>query len=391
LTDAGSVVVGESLPPRLRPRPLEVACGLALGTDDEAQALGIRPSGEPRAAIETAIRRALGRPPCLVSFSGGRDSSAVLAIAAAVARRDDLSLPVPATYRFAAAAGSQEDEWQEQVVRHLGLPDWERISLTSELDAVGPVAQAVLVRHGLLWPFNAHFHAPLLEKAACGSLLTGIGGDELLGPQLWSSARILFSGRHRQRRVRLRSVAAALAPRPVRRRALVGYQQPRWPWLRPEIERAVARTLADWRARTPVAWSGGVGWWWRSRYRTVLSATMAALAADAGAYLVHPFLDGSVVGAMAGHYGRQGPLDRSAAMGELFGDVLPPAVLTRRSKAHFDEAFVSDHSRAFASGWTGAGVDEALVDHDRLAAGWRSEHPDPRSLLLMQAAWLACR
>jgi len=30
-----------------------------------------------------------------------------------------------------------------------------------------------------------------------------------------------------------------------------------------------------------------------------------------------------------------------------------------------------------------------IVDADRLSLEWRAEHPDPRSLTLMQAAWLA--
>ena len=384
-------MTGDALPARLRPRPLEVACGLALGVDTEAPRLDTRASGHPGVAIATAVRQALARPPCLVSFSGGRDSSAVLATAAAIARREGLPAPIPATYRFAAAPGSQEDEWQEQVVRHVGLADWERVPVTAELDAVGPVAQAVLLRRGLLWPFNAHFHVPLLQRAAGGTLLTGIGGDELFAPQPRSSARVLLGGRPRQRRPRTRSVALALAPRPVRRWALMHRRRLRFPWLHPGVDAAVGRQLADWRARSPVGWQRGVAWWWRSRYRTVLSASMAALAADAGTSVVHPFLEAAVVSGMAGHFGGAGPLDRSAAMRELFGDVLPDAVLSRRSKAHFDEAFISDHSRSFADEWAGAGVDGALVDRDRLATEWRGDHPDPRSLLLMQAAWLASR
>jgi asparagine synthase (glutamine-hydrolysing) len=314
----------------------------------------------------------------------------VLATAAAVARRDGLPLPIPTTYRFADAPGSHEDDWQEQVVRHVGVPDWQRLPLTAELDTVGPVARSVLVRHGLLWPFNAHFHMPVLERAAGGSLLTGIGGDELFGTQLWSSARALFGGRH-PRRVRLPSVGVALAPRTVRRWALARRRQLRFPWLRPGVEEEVNRRLADWRARTPLPWRGGVAWWWRSRYRTVLAASMDALAAGAGASVVHPFLDPAVVGAVARHFGARGPADRSSALAALFGDVLPEPALSRRSKAHFDDAFISDHARSFAAGWTGTGVDQSLVDPDRLAEEWRSEHPDPRSLLLMQAAWLASR
>ena len=388
---SGSQVVlpGKGLPPRLRPHPLEVACGLALGIDERDPSLAVRGAGPPRPAVEDAIRRALVRPPCLVSFSGGRDSSAVLATAAAVARRDGLPLPIPVTYRFAAAAGSQEDDWQEQVIRHVDLPDWERLPMTSELDAVGPVAQAVLSQHGLLWPFNAHFHAPLLARASGGSLLTGIGGDEIFARQLWSSARALLTGHRRDRPVRLRSVGLALSPRPVRRWAVARRRQLRWPWLHPVVEDDVNRRLADLRSRTPLAWSGGLGLWWRSRYRTVLAASMDVLASGAGAQIVHPFLDEGVVAAVAGHFGAAGPSDRSFALTVLFGDVLPQAVLSRRSKAYFDEAFISDHTREFVSGWSGAGVDPTLVVSERLAEQWRSDHPDPRSLLLLQAAWLA--
>jgi len=68
---------------------------------------------------------------------------------------------------------------------------------------------------------------------------------------------------------------------------------------------------------------------------------------------------------------------------------LPDAVAARRSKAHFNDAFIAGHTRAFAAGWTGAGVDDTILDADRLSLEWRAEHPDPRSLMLMQAAWLA--
>lgn len=391
MSESPVVLPGMGLPPRLRPQSLEVACGLALGIDDQEPRLPVRHAGSPRAAVDDAIRRALGRPPCLVSFSGGRDSSAVLAAAAAVSRREGLPLPIPITYRFAAAPGSQEDDWQEQVIRHVGLTDWERLPMASELDAVGPVAQSVLSRHGLLWPFNAHFHAPLLQRASGGSLLTGIGGDEVFARQLWSSARALLTGHRRDRPVRLRSVGLALAPRPVRSWAVARRRRLRFPWLHPAVEDEVHQRLSDLRARTPVPWRGALGLWWRSRSRTVLAASMDSLASGAGAQIVHPFLEKRVVAAVAGQFGAAGPADRSSALGALFGDVLPEAVLSRRSKAFFDDAFISDHTRAFVRGWTGAGVDPSLVDLERLGEVWRADHPDPRSILLLQAAWLASR
>lgn len=373
------------LPQHLRPEPLEIACGLAVTRSPAADPLTVDRRRSPRQAFDDAVRRALLRPPCLVSFSGGRDSSAVLAAATALARAEGHPLPIPTTYRFAGAPGSDEAEWQEQVVGDLGLADWERLAISDELDSVGPVAQRVLRRHGLVWPFNAHFHFPLMERAAGGSLLTGVGGDELFGPEQWGAAREVLARRRRPRRRDVLTVGLAVSPWPVRRAVLARRPPVRFPWLHPHVEDSITRLRAEWTAKTPLAWSGAVGWWWRHRARAVRTATAEALAAGAGTQMVQPFLEPSVLAAAAGHFGAAGPRSRAAALGELFGDVLSEPVVSRRSKAYFDEAFFSIHSRAFAAGWDGTGVDTGLVDPARLAATWRTARPDPRSFLLMQA------
>ena len=160
----------------------------------------------------------------------------------------------------------------------------------------------------------------------------------------------------------------------------------RWPWLLPEADAAANLQLADWRAGTPLRWNREIDWWWRSRFRTVLSASLDALARAAGTQLVQPFLDPTSIGAILARFGVRGPADRATAMRALFGDVLPDAVLT--GKAHLSEAFASDHTRAFVASWAGEGVDRSLVDVERLALTWRAEIPDPRSLQLLQSAWL---
>jgi asparagine synthase (glutamine-hydrolysing) len=106
--------------------PLEISSGFVVPTRRPSHALPPVP-GSVRAAFEAALLPALRRAPCLVSFSGGRDSSAVLAVAAHVARREGLPLPIPATIHFPHAGGTQETEWQEQVIGHLGLEDWHRV------------------------------------------------------------------------------------------------------------------------------------------------------------------------------------------------------------------------------------------------------------------------
>jgi asparagine synthetase B (glutamine-hydrolysing) len=377
------------LPDDLRPSPLEIACGLVVSNTPATDRLEIDRRRRPRDVFDDALRRALLRPPCLVCFSGGRDSSAVLAAATALARKEGHPLPVAVTYRFPDAPGSNENEWQEEVARHLRLSDWERLTITDELDSVGPVAQRVFRRHGVVWPFNAHFHLPLMERAAGGSLLTGVGGDELFGTEQWWAARAVLAGRRRPRLRDVRSVGLAISPWPVRHHVLSRRPPVRFPWLHPEVEEAITRQRAEWTARTPLPWSGAIGWWWRSRARAVLAGTFDALAAGAGTNIVQPFLERSVIASAAGNFGAAGPSSRSAAMRELFGDVLPEAVLVRRSKAFFDDAFFSTHSRSFARSWAGAGVDPALVDAERLAATWQDARPDPRTLLLLQVVWMA--
>src|SRR6185503_3688944 len=60
------------------PDPLETAAGVVLGVAPRRRLPAS--AGGPLAALERAVLPALRRSPCLVSFSGGRDSSAVLAV-----------------------------------------------------------------------------------------------------------------------------------------------------------------------------------------------------------------------------------------------------------------------------------------------------------------------
>ena len=245
--------------------PLEVASGLVFGL---APTLSTPTEvvGEPIEAFERAILPALRRPPCIVSFSGGRDSSAVLAAAVRLARREGLPLPIPSTNRFPAVKDSHESDWQERVVAHLGLHDWLRPEFTGELDCVGPVATSVLRRHGLLWPFNAHFHVPHLEAAAGGSLLTGIGGDEILSSSSWARPRAVLSGRARPQLRDVLRVGFLAAPPPIRRTVLRRRAPFEYSWLRPSAHRALGAGWAAHAASEPFAWEAQFGWRLRFRY-----------------------------------------------------------------------------------------------------------------------------
>ncbi len=128
------------------------------------------------------MREAMQRGPLWVAFSGGRDSSSLIAIAAHVARRDGFDLPVPVTMTFPHMPESHEEDWQRTVLGHLGSRisgcrcDCATISTRS-----APPAQRALTRHGVMMPPNAHAFLPMMDAmGAGGTIVSGGGGDELL-------------------------------------------------------------------------------------------------------------------------------------------------------------------------------------------------------------------
>ena len=262
--------------------PLELASGLVFGTAPRPAPAPENVPKDPLTAFAEALLPTLTRGPCFVSFSGGRDSSAVLAAAASAARREGLPLPVPVTNVFPDATRSSEAEWQELIVGHLGLEDWIRLELRDELDCVGPLAKGILERHGLLWPFNAHFHAPLLEVAQGGTLLTGIGGDELFGTSHWARAAAVLSGATRPSPRDVARALVALAPYPARR-AVVRRRYPgdsHLAWLTDRANRELRRRSADDLASEPLRWSDRWRWWYERRETEIGSRSLELIAKD---------------------------------------------------------------------------------------------------------------
>jgi Asparagine synthase len=371
--------------------PLELACGLVLGIDPPAGApRRARACDEsPRSALERAILPGLRRPPCLVSFSGGRDSSLVLAAATQLARREAIPDPIPVTNRVRSAVLADESHWQEKLVRHLRLAEWERCEHTDELDIVGPYAQRVIRRHGLLWPFNVHFHLPLLDLAGGGSLLTGIGGDELFGAAARSRLAAVLTGSAPPRRADALRAAGILAPAGLRERALARRHPVPFPWLRAPAQHAVARALAATDAREPQGVRSRLRFWRRLRSLRIGAASLDLLARDTDVQLLHPLSDDRVWNAFGGAARPHGFRDRTDAMRQLFGDLLPDDLVTRSDKATFDEAFWTNRAEVVARDWTGNGVPLSVVDPHALQSHWGSPAPRAQSFSLLQAAWLA--
>lgn len=340
-------------------------------------------------SLEEILLPALSRTPCLVAFSGGRDSSAVLAVATHTARRCGLDDPIPITMRYGAHPRTHESEWQEAVVRHLGLADWQTLSVRDEFDFLGPIGSQALRRHGLYWPSNAHTMIPLLRAAAQGTLLTGNGGDEvftsLVRPAAMTRVQMLQMLPLKRG---LATVVVSLLPLSLKVRAQ--YQRVmRLPWLRRSASREVMSSFvanAVRKRRGEVEYLDELA---RGRYLELTLAAFAAFAEDTDAHLIQPFLDPRFFRAIRKDSPPGGFQSRGAAMDAFFGQLLPPAVTRRTTKASFTEVFWGPASRDFARDWDGSGLDPALVDPHLLRREWVKPRPDARSTTPLQAAWLA--
>ncbi|MFI5835419.1 asparagine synthase-related protein [Micromonospora sp. NPDC051300] len=359
----------------LRPTSRDIAAGLAIGLVPPGPP---RPAGgpapDPLTALEAAVRPALRRSPCVLSFSGGLDSSLVLAVAVRVARREGLSDPVPVTWRFTGAPGAEESTWQERVIRALGLPDWQILRADDDLDLVGPVARRSLRRHGVRHPANVHLHLPVVELAAGGAMLTGLGGDQIL------------AGWRRPLRTRLRVRLGRL-----RRRALgQAYPPPPPPltWLRPEVAAQVRRATREWVRGEPHRLGDRMAYHARSRDRLLMLDALDAIGADHDVRPVHPLFDEGFRDALAAHHGHRRDPTRRSLLAAIGGDALPPEVTAPRGKALFGDVFLRLPTREFVRGWDGTGVDADLVDRDRLRAVWAGERIPWRTALLVQHLWL---
>jgi asparagine synthetase B (glutamine-hydrolysing) len=375
--------------------PLETATAVLFGRAAESPPLERRTGRSPMEALELALLEALQQAPCLVAFSGGRDSSALLAVAVRVAREHGLEPPVPVTLRFPDAGLTAEDEWQELVARRLGCADWLRLEHRDELDLIGPEASRTMAWDGLPYPYNLHLLLPMLEAAGGGALVTGVGGDQVLN----AAGRELdvLAGRVRPvPRDGLR-IAAGAAPAALRRPVLRGRIRLTLPWLSEAGDAALNVAALEQEARRPLRWDARLREMWRSRVFRLMVDRIAMLGRHVEANVVHPFLDARFVAALAGSGGATGFADRSAAMKALFAGELPDRVNTRGTKASFDEVLFNRHSRAYVDaldeGRLAALLDALgageLVDPAALLGHWRSERPIANSFLLLQACRLA--
>jgi len=368
---------------------LDVASGVVVGQDEgPGRPEFVHPGPDPMARLGELAAELLSASPCVIAFSGGRDSSALLAFFVDVARRHGLDEPIAVTARWDDDAASDEREFQEQVIESIGAEHWEIIRPGNDLDLLGDEAVGALVGQGLMWPAPAYAFLPMIRKASGGVFVSGEGGDEAFG--LYPHGRFWDAVRHRRIPLRPDWIAAVVActPRPYRRRQWERRLPPYQAWLRPEARDRFGRRLAE-EMDEPIRWDR---YQVVNRSRRAVSLTLGtleAICALEGARYSGPFLDTAFLSGLATWGGRFGRGDRTAVMTALFGKLLPAPVLARSSKASFGGVFWGPASRRFAEEWDGTGFDDRLVDAEALRTEWLTPVPVYGSAVPLHAAWLA--
>lgn len=376
--------------------PLDLAIGSPLGhVRPPPRVRELRPN-DPRRALEEVVLGGLRRPPCVVAFSGGRDSSLILTVATDLAREHGLSLPIPVTRRFSDAPKTEEASWQEEVIRHLRLADWIRVELGDEMDLLGERTRRRLVRYGVTFSPVLVGDEWLFEVGAGGTVLDGEGGDETLDPlghRGAAAAELLRQLRHRHRPSSslARDALGSVTPGGARARLGISRRLVRevLPWLQPAaLDEAVRRLRADARL-APIDLRRSIAWTQLTRAWAHVSHNRRAFAAHHDVVLASPLFDSTVVDAIALAAGPAGFRTRAHGLRLLGGARLPHSVLHRRTAASFNEAIFREPTRAFVRRWNGDGLDPDLVDAEILRDHWNSPNPSAPSAALVQAAWLA--
>ena len=268
-------------------------------------------------------------------------------------------------------------------MRHLGLADWIEDRDHRRARSRRPVRDA---RHspataccGRSMPTSI---SPMLEQAEGGTLLTGVGGDEL-----WMSLVTRCPGRPRRGRSSSRhSRFAARCSRGACSRST-------FPWLRAEGRRAAMRAAGADAAASPrtVRRADGVGQGdalHGGRQRRARSAR------GRRGRRIAPSAARSRASGRRSPPRRRGAGSRAArrgARGRRGAAACPPSWSRGAPRPRFDAAFFDEHARAFAEDWDGRRRPGNDLDRRRGAARalGATETPDPHTLTAIQAAWLA--
>src|SRR5690625_1146418 len=118
----------------------EVNVASPLGAAQRSDGKNAPTHGSTRAALDRVATESVTGGPCYVLFSGGRDSSLVLALATRAARDNGVPDPIPVTAVYPGDEDADEREWQRLVLDHLEITEQVVISVTDERSTLGELA-----------------------------------------------------------------------------------------------------------------------------------------------------------------------------------------------------------------------------------------------------------
>jgi asparagine synthase (glutamine-hydrolysing) len=366
--------------------PLEIACAAMLGTDDREPLPAVSSGTSLDDTLDEILEPALATGRCLVSFSGGRESAWLLAVATSAARRRGHADPVPATLRYRGAS-TADVRHQERIVAYLGLTDWEMVEIDDELEILGPYARRALSTAGLLFPATAYAMLPLLDRARGGWLLAGGAVTDFFTYWHWARASEVLAARRLPRRRDVRALATLALPRRQREARVRARLGPPNPWLRPDAATEVERVATNVASQIPLRFDSAVARQRTHRCHTGMRLSFDALAASVGSRLAMPFRDDRFIAALGAAGGRRGFGNRAAALRRLAGHLLPAELLSRSDGVSRSQAFFGNASRTFAAQWSGDGLDDEVVDAGILRDLWSSGAFPWASTMLFQSAF----
>ncbi len=371
--------------------PLELAAGHLLGRDREiaTQLRFQQRSATPRAPLDS-LRSAIARvvsERTFVEFSGGLDSSLVLAATVDVCRERGLPAPIPVTVRYPSAPETDESPYQQAMIDHLGLREHLIIEATDEFDLLGPAARQYLRSNGASCaariPTRGHLYAHLEHGSV---LLSGEGGDEAFRSAPLAPLRFvgtaLATRRHRHGAIGWigRTIRDLELPS---RRLLRG--APDWltPAAREQLSPAYRGTFGG-RGRTMASSHRA----YRSR-RSLIAVIdeLTTQAAGHGVTYAAPLLDLTFLAELTASTPNRDFVERNYYFHQHFASVLPRAILDRTTKVTFGRPIFGPDTAAFAASWNGVGLPDDLVQPELVRRAWQHTR-DGRSALMLQHAWM---
>lgn len=341
--------------------------------------------------LQQMIADSLDDRPVMVEFSGGCDSSLVLSAATRACRSVGHADPVPIIYSFGGSDDSDDEACQRVMLDYLGLRERQHIRL-DDSDLVSPAALEFVKEHGVIWPSTLAVRDQLWAQLPGGLLLSGEGGDEVLGPRRISSLVLAArSARFRTWRGEyFASAATSVMPRVIRKtRAARDYiDAGAADWLEPGLRRRLLDRLAEMDVSEqlnprhfPTTYLSRP--WLRDGHHN-----FGEVARLRGLTWVAPLAEPTFIDAVANQIPWHRHTHRHHLLQWYFADALPDQIRRRTTKATFNGAYFGAHTRAFAAEWDGSNSPAGVLPA-ALRANWRSALPHGGTGMLLQLQALA--